>query len=285
MKKRLLTALVGVSVAVGWLFTMNTPFFAIIMSLVAGIAAFEMLKVFGIKNKVFFALGEITAVGIVLLAEFQKVLHLPIYALVAVVVLLGLIVMVLDYKDLKFEQVACSLVSVTLIPSALATVVYFKDVGTTYPEVFNGKHDGIFLLIFAFFCSWLTDGFALFSGMAFGKHKLAPVISPKKTVEGAIGGVVGNMLCCVLLWWIFHTKFSISAYINLVWVIAAALVLSVVSIFGDLAASTIKRHHGIKDFGNILPGHGGVMDRFDSSIFVFALLWAGVQLMVRFIGG
>lgn len=284
MKNRLLTALVGVSLAVGWLFTMYTPFFAIIMAGVSGIAAYEMMKVFGVKNKLFFALGEATAVGTVLFADYNERLRLPVYSLVTAVVLLGLILMVVDYEHFKFEQVACSLFSVFLIPAALSTVIHFRDVYITFPALFT-KNDGIFFILFAFFCSWITDACALFTGMAFGKHKLAPVISPKKTVEGAVGGVIGNALLCVLLWYIFKTKFNLSAYINIVWVVVSALVLSVISIFGDLAASTIKRHHGVKDFGNLLPGHGGIMDRFDSSIFVFAGLWAEILLMGRIITG
>ena len=286
MKKRLLTAVVGVSIAVGWLFTIGTPAFAIIMSAVAGIAAYEMMKVFGIKNKLFFALGEITAVAIVILADYQQYLKLPVYALWAVAVLLGLIIMVTDYKDLKFEQVACSLMSVILIPAALSVVVYIRNVNDLLPALMEGKaNNAVFLILFTFFCAWLTDGFALFAGMALGKHKLAPVISPKKTIEGAIGGVVGNVLSCVVLYIVFHTYFSISSHISLVWVICSALGLSVVSIFGDLAASTIKRHAGIKDFGNLLPGHGGIMDRFDSSVFVFAACWAELLIMNRVIGG
>lgn len=282
MKNRLLTAVVGVSVAIGWLFTMNTPAFAIIMSLVAGIAAYEMMKVFGIKNKIFFALGEITAVAIVILADYQQYLKLPVYALWAVAVLLGLIIMVTDYKDLKFEQVACTLISVILIPAALSVVVYIRHINELLPELMEGEaNNSIFLLIFTFFSAWLTDGFALFTGMAIGKHKLAPVISPKKTIEGAVGGVVGNCLSCVILWVVFHKYFSISSHITLVWVICSALGLSIVSIFGDLAASTIKRHAGIKDFGNLLPGHGGIMDRFDSSVFVFAAFWAEMLIMNR----
>ncbi|MBR5410082.1 MAG: CDP-archaeol synthase [Clostridia bacterium] len=282
MKKRLLTALVGVSIAVGWLCCIGTPAFAIILAVVAGIAAFEMMKVFGITNKLFFVLGEVTAVGIVLLADYQKYLRLPVYALWAVAVLLGLIIMVTDYKDLKFEQVACALMSVILIPAALSVAVYIRNFNDLLPGLSQTKaNNSVFLILFTFFCAWLTDGFALFTGMAFGKHKLAPVISPKKTIEGAVGGVLGNCLSCVILWYIFHANFSISPYFNVVWVICSALGLSVVSIFGDLAASTIKRHAGIKDFGNLLPGHGGIMDRFDSSVFVFAAFWAEMLIMDR----
>ncbi|MBQ7638544.1 MAG: CDP-archaeol synthase [Clostridia bacterium] len=285
MKKRLLTALVGVSIAVAWMFTAYTPAYAVIMAVVAAIGVYEMLKVFGVKNKVFFALCEIVGISVVLYADYKDKLSLPMFPVITAIVLVSLIIMVSDFKNLKFEQVVCSLFSALLIPAALSTVVLFRDVYKTFPTVFGNQADGIFLILFAFFCCWITDGCALFAGKALGKHKLAPNISPNKTVEGAIGGVLGNIVFCIALWLVFKYKFNLSSYINLIWVIASAVALSVISMFGDLAASTIKRHHGIKDFGNLLPGHGGVMDRFDSSIFVFSALYAEVAVMGYIIGG
>ena len=102
----------------------------------------------------------------------------------------------------------------------------------------------------------------------------SPVISPKKTIEGAIGGVIGTAVINVILFFVFRSFFDLSKGITLPAIIIFSVCLSVISIFGDLAASTIKRHHGIKDFGNLLPGHGGVMDRFDSSCFVFPVLYS-----------
>ena len=281
MKKRLLTALFGILIAVGWMFTIYTPAFSLILAAVAAIAVFEMLKVFEVTNKPFFILCELTAVATTEYAEYKAKLPVPLYAAVAVIVLLALIIMVTDYKRLKFEQVVCGLFCSFLIPAAISAPVLFRDVYIEFPDLFT-QADGIFLILFSFFCAWFTDGFALFAGMALGKHKLAPNISPKKTVEGAVGGILGNLLVSAALWYVFKTKFNLSAYIDIVWLIVSALVLSVVSIFGDLAASTIKRHHGVKDFGNILPGHGGVMDRFDSSIFVFAAEYAILRFSILF---
>ena len=278
MKNRLLTALVGVSVAVGWLCTIYTPAFSAIMAAVAAVAVYEMLKVFGVKNKVFFAFCELTAAGVLLYADYLSDRGLPLFAVFTALILASLIVMVADHKNLRFEQVVCSLFSAVMIPAALSCVVLMRDAYIRFPAVFL-KTDGVFLILLAFFCSWITDGCALFAGKAFGKHKLAPNISPNKTVEGAVGGVVGNLLFCIALWAVFKYKIGISAYIGIVWVIAVSLCLSVVSMFGDLAASAIKRHHGVKDFGKLLPGHGGVMDRFDSSVFVFAALYAVVCVM------
>lgn len=285
MKKRLLTGFIGAGVVVGWLFTMYTPAFAIVMAVVSCIGVFEMLKTFGVKNKIFFALCEITGFLTALYADYRDKISLPFFAVITAVVLLSLIIMVSDFKNLRFEQVVCSLFSALLIPAALSSVVLFRDAYITFPNIFKNSTDGIFLIIFAFFCCWMTDIFALFTGKALGKHKLSPNISPNKTVEGAIGGVLGNIILSVLLWLVFKTKFNLSAYINVIWVIASALALSVISMFGDLAASSIKRHHGIKDFGNLLPGHGGIMDRFDSSLFVFAALYSELTVMGYIIGG
>ena len=278
MKKRLLTAFFGVGIAIGWLCTAYTPVFSAVMALVAVIAVYEMLKVFGVKNKIFFILCELTAAGTVLYTDHLTDKNIPLFPVFTSLILVSLILMVADHRRLRFDQVVQSLFSAVMIPAALACVVLLRDAYIKFPAVFI-QNDGIFLILLAFFCSWITDGCALFAGKALGKHKLAPEISPHKTVEGAIGGVIGNLIFCIALWAVFQYKIGLSAHIGIVWTVCVSLGLSVVSMFGDLAASTIKRHHGVKDFGNLLPGHGGVMDRFDSSIFVFAALYAIVCVM------
>lgn len=278
MKQRLLTALIGVSVAVGWMFTIYTPAFAIILAAFAVIGEYEMLKVFDVKNIPFKAICLILSAAVMVYPDYSDVLRIPLFAAVTAVVLISLIIMVLDFERLRFEQVVCSLFTGALIPAALSSVVYFRDVYKSIPDSFS-KNDGIFFILLAFFCSWITDGCALFAGKAFGKHKLYEKVSPKKTVEGAIGGLIGNCLFCVALYFVFLKKFSLSQSIKLWQVIVISLILGVLSIFGDLAASAIKRHHGVKDFGNLLPGHGGVMDRFDSCLFVFPALYSFIILM------
>ena len=278
MKKRLLTALFGIAFAVGWLFTMYTPFYAIIMAAFAFVAEYEMLKVFEVKNIPFKVVCLALSVGIMLYADYRDKFAFAFFPAAAAVILTCLVIMVLDFEKLKFEQVVCSLFSSFAVSSALSCVVLFRDVYKTFPEKFQ-KTDGIFFILMAFFCAWVTDAFALFAGMAFGKHKLAPKISPKKTIEGAIGGVIGCIGVCIALYFVFKTKFALSVHIGLPFVVISSLFLAVLSIFGDLAASTIKRHHGVKDFGNLLPGHGGVMDRFDSAVFVFPALYSFILLI------
>lgn len=134
-----------------------------------------------------------------------------------------------------------------------------------------------FLIILPFLVAFLSDAFALFAGMAFGKHKLAPELSPKKTVEGAIGGFVGAIVSAVVYGVVLQMGFSVS--VNYFYLIVYGALGSVVSQLGDLSFSYIKREYGLKDFGNIFPGHGGVLDRFDSVIFCAPL----IELLIQFL--
>lgn len=135
--------------------------------------------------------------------------------------------------------------------------------------------NGIIRVWMVFVSSWVADTAAYFTGVLIGKHHMTPVLSPKKTWEGAVGGVLGAALAGALLALIFEGK----AYI-LPWC-ATAAVGAVISIFGDLAASAIKRERGIKDYGNLIPGHGGIMDRFDSVIFAAPFIYLMMRLVFR----
>ncbi len=117
------------------------------------------------------------------------------------------------------------------------------------------------------FIAWVCDTCAYFAGRAFGKHKLVPVLSPKKTVEGAIGGVLGSVVVGAILGYILYRNVTHDTGVIIVLIIMAFLG-SIISQIGDLLASGIKREHKIKDYGRVIPGHGGIMDRFDSVIFV-----------------
>ena len=130
---------------------------------------------------------------------------------------------------------------------------------------------GKYLYYICFLGAWITDIFAYFCGRAFGKHKLIPDVSPKKTVEGSIGGTVFCILVMVIFGFVVEKLVpEISA--NLLIFAVAGVLIAVVSQIGDLSMSVIKRKYGVKDYGFIFPGHGGVLDRFDSVIAVSALL-------------
>ena len=124
-----------------------------------------------------------------------------------------------------------------------------------------------------FIVSFLTDIFAYFAGYLFGKHKLLPKVSPKKTIEGSIGGILGSTIGCVVFGYLFN--------LDLIAMIVIGSVGSVIAQFGDLFASSIKRYVGIKDYGKLIPGHGGVLDRFDSVILVSPFVYYAIVFITR----
>lgn len=130
-----------------------------------------------------------------------------------------------------------------------------------------------------FVVAFLSDACALFAGMLFGRHKLAPDLSPKKTVEGAVGGLAGAVVCAMAYGLLWEKGFGLGLDVNYAVLALYGALGSLVSQLGDLSFSCIKREYGIKDFGNILPGHGGILDRFDSVIFCAPL----VELLLRFL--
>ena len=142
------------------------------------------------------------------------------------------------------------------------TVMKQPDGTPSYPG-------GVVLVIFTLGVAWFADGGAYFVGRAIGKHKMAPVLSPKKTIEGAVGGFVSSMVISMGGAYLYADVMGYAAgrvnYINLAVITGVCILMSM---FGDISFSAVKRQYGIKDFGNLLPGHGGVLDRFDSVFFV-----------------
>ncbi len=145
-------------------------------------------------------------------------------------------------------------------------LLLIRQIGMTRVGVFQfSPSEGLFLLMFVFFAVAFTDIGAYYFGVKFGKHKLAEVISPKKTVEGAIGGGICALL--VSLPWVFYTS------LNLTEVIIGGIIITVAAQLGDLSESLIKRDAGVKDSSDILPGHGGLLDRFDGYLFAIPVAY------------
>ena len=137
---------------------------------------------------------------------------------------------------------------------------------------------GRFVYALIFLCSWVCDTCAFAVGMKFGKHRLAPVLSPKKSVEGALGGVAGSAIASLIAA-IIVGRMHPGEHLELAFVIIG-ICGSIISQIGDLAASAIKRNHGVKDYGKCIPGHGGIMDRFDSMIFTAPLIYSLAALFL-----
>ncbi|MDE6425240.1 MAG: phosphatidate cytidylyltransferase [Ruminococcus sp.] len=170
------------------------------------------------------------------------------------------------HKEIRYEQIFFVLAVMILVPQAMSTMI----------RINNFESDvGLFLLIMALCGAWIADTGAYFSGVALGKHKLCPEISPKKTVEGFIGGILTTGIVYAVAFYIrsnSDVRFALIAFIM-------GVVCAVIGTVGDLSASMVKRQIGFKDYGNIMPGHGGLMDRFDSVLFVLPTFYAFIVII------
>ena len=196
-------------------------------------------------------------------ADMQVMFHRANLLTMVMIVLTFLVIMslyVLTFPKFEAGQVMAAYFSFIYAPVMLSFVYRAR----LLPY-------GVFVYILIFLCSSVCDVCALAAGMAFGKHKMAPVLSPKKTVEGAIGGVIGSVASCLLVSFIVGYV-DPQAHLQVPFMVIG-LAGALVSMLGDLAASAIKRNRGIKDYGDLIPGHGGIMDRFDSIIFTAPLIF------------
>ena len=181
---------------------------------------------------------------------------------------LGLMtIYVLTFPKFRSEQVMAAFFSFIYAPVLMAFV--YRTRILPY---------GIFMYALIFVCSSVCDTCALAAGMAFGRHKMAPVLSPKKTIEGAVGGLIGSAVTSVIV--AYLVKFVDPSADFRIQFLIIGIFGAMISMIGDLAASAIKRNHNIKDYGDLIPGHGGIMDRFDSIIFTAPLIYIlGVFLL------
>ena len=283
MRTRIITALVAVA-GIFPFFWFSAPvgndqalqyLFPALMALVAFVSVYELLHCVGLDK------NYVLAVPLYLAALAFPILTRVLYQNRAALIRAGILailvfgvyfftVLVFSYgkaesqeeEQRKTGRLALVYMTSVYIIGAYSAVIALRD---TYPET-----AGKFVYLIPFVFAWVTDTFAYFTGRLFGKHKLIPAVSPKKTVEGAIGGAVCCALVAVLYG--FLTNLWFEANPNYVVLAIAGLVIAVVSQIGDLAMSAIKRQYGIKDYGKLLPGHGGLLDRFDSCMAVTVVL-------------
>ena len=175
-------------------------------------------------------------------------------------------VLIFFHESVSFRDLIVVYSMTLLISTMLGSIIWLRE--------FDSSH-GMFYVIIAIFSAWISDTGAYVAGSLWGSHKLCPKISPKKTVEGAVGGLVLNVAAMLVFGYIFHVVF----YGYQVDVSYLSLLLIVMSILGDLSFSLIKRSCHIKDFGELIPGHGGILDRFDSVIFVAPFVYLLVQFL------
>ncbi|QUH26318.1 phosphatidate cytidylyltransferase [Serpentinicella alkaliphila] len=250
MLKRVLSSLVGAPLLIYILYRGGTLLF-LAVNIVSLIALNEFYNAFKIKEY-----NPLTIIGyifsIVILTDF---FYVNLYFL-PILILLFFVCSVIMLANEKYNMIDIMIT----ITGIIYTSLFLGHILLTSRLEMNVAIWLIFLI------AWATDTFAYFTGYFFGKHKLCPTISPKKTVEGSIGGIVGSVLSCLLFGHYFLGT-------NFIYLAILGIVGSIIAQIGDLVASKIKRYIGIKDFGKIMPGHGGILDRFDSIIFVAPVVY------------
>ncbi len=268
MLKRIITAVVMMMVLLPFLiFSWWVEFLIpILMSLMATVAVWEFFGCIGVRRDYTTTIpAYLMAVALPVATYWMEGIakYLLLAAAVVTVYLLYLFtVAVFRRARQSFAEVATLFTGVVYVTLAFASFALLRH------QTANGGY--LYLLIF--FGAWVTDTFAYFTGRFFGRHKLNPEISPKKTIEGSIGGMAFCMLAFVGFGLVMDFVPRWNMDVNYPMLIVAGLICSFVSQIGDLITSLIKREHGVKDFGVIFPGHGGVLDRFDSILAISPVL-------------
>ena len=281
MKQRVITAVVLLALLAVVVWQINTPVLVLVIAFLAAVAANEIMRCAKVENTFI----RVVATGYAACVPFfasakaltpwvsQAVWGKVIGAVPGVVYLIALVLVLLlamlkGYAYTTFEDVAVSVFAGALVPFGFSVFIRLRD-------MFQIEQFGIYLIFYGLICALATDSGAQLAGMAFGKHKMSPNISPKKTVEGAIGGLIFSLILNAVAIILYNRlpDFKIDEFAVTV-LLAACLPVSFLGMMGDLSASVLKRNFGVKDFGKIFPGHGGVMDRFDSSMFTLPVTYA-----------
>lgn len=264
--KRILSALIGLPLLVAAVIIdpnifLGTVYFITLLGL------YEFFTATGAGNiKPMKYMGILCGLILLFLISVSGTMNLVIpFITILVFITLSLPVFIRQYS---FIGAGITIIGILYIPLFSGYLYLLRSISGT----------GVYLIWFVFIVSWLSDTAAYFTGRAIGKKKLCPEVSPKKTVEGAAGGLLGSVIGSVI-YGIILGKLSIIS-IPLPHLLLIGILGSVVSQVGDLAASSIKRNVGVKDYGYIMPGHGGLLDRFDSILFAAPLIYYYITLLI-----
>lgn len=270
MATRIITGFIAACLFIPVCYFSDYVVFPIVIGLLCLIGVYEMAKCLGFDKKLVITIPMyIIALGLPIFRYYTPDIFIgkvtSSFLSCSLLLFFGMLIYVLAYVMLKKNTV-----DVSEMLTFYAMFVYIVGCFSSIVLVRYGNN-GKYLYILVFLGAWVCDTFAYFVGKFFGKHKLIPEISPKKTVEGSIGGIVFTVISFVIFGLIVNLNFE--ANMSYVKLCIFAVVLSIVSQFGDLIASAIKRHYDIKDYGNLFPGHGGILDRFDGVLLTAPTLF------------
>lgn len=238
-------------------------FFCLVASL---IGLFEFFRVFKIEKDPLGYIGYLSCITLyifrVLGLSFKVEIFLYVITLVAM-----LVFFVATYPKRNINNVLAAYFGIFYVAVMISFVFRLRIMPM-----------GIYAVWLVFACSWVNDTCAYFTGYYFGKRKMTPVLSPKKTIEGALGGIAGATIVAFILGIIAANAGGMFVGSRIFIYTISGVIGSVAAIFGDLAASAIKRDHDIKDYGSLIPGHGGILDRFDSVILAAPVVYWIVQI-------
>ena len=270
MKIRLISAAVALMILIPIVIFSGTAVLPASVAIVSCLALFEMFRCCGLHKKLAFALPYYVVAVLVPAAIYcnaKGYLALPnegIFLLVLILLVIWTYPCAIFSKgSVQITDACTAALGAIYIIAGLNSILYIRQ----------SLEAGGYIFTLIFIGAWVTDSAAYFCGRAFGKHKLIPEVSPKKTVEGSIGGIFFCILCYAIYgllvqFWIGGGTVAV----NYPALLISGLFISAVAQVGDLAMSLLKRHYGIKDFGRIMPGHGGVLDRFDSILAASSVL-------------
>ncbi|MCQ2454900.1 MAG: phosphatidate cytidylyltransferase [Clostridia bacterium] len=274
MKTRIISAAVMISFVVAVL-TVGKLYFPLIITffiaLISGVGIYELLRnVAKIQERSISLVASVYSGLLVLFLDKNFIEYfciskvsskLPVF-LSIVYFIFAVIVILYKHKEFSLEKIF-----------AYSAFPFFVSFGFSCLDSIICDHKGIYYLLLLVNFASICDTGAYFVGSFFGKHKLCPQISPKKTVEGAIGGIASSIVISVVLIIIYSSTHIFTTII-------ATVILCIVGMMGDLFASSIKRCVGIKDYSNLIPGHGGILDRFDSMLLISPVLYMLIEFGV-----
>lgn len=281
MKTRVITAAVGLLVLAAVLAFFDTILFDLVVSLICLLGVHEVFTAMGFGKKQWYLFAMTVPFTLLIMMSSSDAVRALVLPVSFLVVLFYNVCLIASHSTLDFGKLAGFVYFGGVILFCFYSLIHLKRM---LPFAVY-QYDAVYFILLTLCFAWGGDTAAYFAGRAFGKHKLAPIVSPNKTVEGAVGGVLGSVLAGVIVTLLYGVvsgryltltvEVTLRHYLVL---LVMGAIASVLGILGDLFASAVKRQVGIKDYGTIFPGHGGILDRFDSVMFIAPF----VSIVVRY---